>query len=181
MDLHDILHESGQDNSGGLQQEFYFAKLSDIATFPTPIDAPTTPTEKMTISSDFVMKSGKNFHKGYMTWGRGGVSWTLQGPMDGKSFRHNFEFYKPGADEESLSFLSLAKNENLVFIMKDKDGKFRVVGSEGIPAKMDSSEGGTGQTGEDDKGDTITFVSEGANPPYFYSGTIPVAAASGSA
>jgi hypothetical protein len=101
--------------------------------------------------------------------------------MDGKSFRHTFEFYKPGADEDSLAFLSLAKNENLVFVVKDKDGKFRIIGSEGIPAKMESSEGGTGQTGEDDKGDTITFASEGANPPYFYEGSVPVAAASGSA
>jgi len=181
MDLFDIQHQSGQDNTAGLMTEFYFAKLDDIDTFPTPIADPTTPEEKMTISEDFVMKDGKGFHKGYMTWGRGGVSWSLQGPMDGKSFTHNFEFYKPGADKESLAFLSLAKNENLVFIVKDKDGNFRVVGSEGIPAKMDSVDGGTGQSGEDDKGDTITFVSEGANPPYFYEGSVPVAAASGSA
>lgn len=181
MDLFDILHESGQDNTAGLMQEFYFAKLEDIDTFPTPIENPTSPTEKMTVSEDFVMKQDKGFHKGYMTWGRGGLSWALQGPMDGKSFRHTFEFYKPGADEESLAFLTLAKNENLIFIVKDKDEKFRIVGSEGIPAKMDSSEGGTGQTGEDDKGDTITFVSESAHPPYFYDGSVPVASASGSA
>jgi len=182
LDMYDIDYVSGQDNTGGLTQTFYFAKAEDIDSWPT-IATKSTATdydELMKYQGDFTMKAGKRFYKGYLTWGTGELKWDAQGGMDGKSFKQSLEISRPGCDEKALAFLDMVKNANLVFIVLDKDGNYRVLGSEFLAAKLESSAGTTGKTGEDSKADVMTFVSELASPPRFYDGTIPLTEASGS-
>lgn len=180
VDLYDITHIDGAENNPGLKQAFWFARANDILTWPTLATSPTTADEKMKYTGNFTMKSGKRFYKGYMTWNEGGLIWSVQGPMDCKSYKHTLEIFRPGADAEAMALLATIKNDNLVFIVEDRDDVKRVLGTEGISAKLDTSEGGTGKSAEDKKGDTMTFVSEGKTPPYIYAGAIPVTAASGS-
>ena len=180
MDLSDITYTSGQDNTGGLTQEFWFAKASDIATWPTVKTKAlaTTVEELMNYSGNFTMNSGKKFFTGYLTWGTGELKWSAQGPVDSKSFKHSFEFSRPGCNANSLALLDLVKNDNLVFIVLDKDGNKRVLGSEFLSAKLERAEGTTGKSGEDSKADVMTFVSELQGPPRFYVGTVPTTEAS---
>lgn len=176
LDMYDITYASGQDNTGGMTQKFYFAYAEDIATWPTYKDKATAAThdELMTYAGNFIMKTGKRFFEGYCTMDTGEVKWDAQGPIDGKSFKHTYELFRPSADAKALAFLDLAKNANLVIIARDKDANWRVVGSEFMSAKLESSAGTTGKSGEDSKGDTMTFISSLESPPKFYPGTIPV-------
>lgn len=176
LDMYDIEYASGQDNTGGLTQEFYFALAEDILTWPTYSTkaAAATYDELMVYTGIFVMKTTKRFFKGYFTLNTGEVKWDSIGPIDGKSFKHTFELSRPSADAKSLAWLDLNKNANLVIIARDKDGEIRVVGSEFMSAKLESSAGTTGKSGEDLKGDVITFFSELESPPKFYPGAIPL-------
>jgi hypothetical protein len=176
MDMFDIEHESAKDNTGGMTQTFYFAIAEDIETWPTytPKVTATTPEELMNYTGDFVMKTGKRFFKGYCTHGTGEVKFDAIGPIDGKSFKHSIEFFRPGMDAKALAWLDLNKNANLVFLGYDKDDTLLTVGSEKMSAKFESGAGTTGKSGEDSKGATVTFFSELASPPKAYTGTIPL-------
>jgi hypothetical protein len=180
LDLFDTPFASGQDNTGGLTQEWYYAYAEDIETWPTYFskDSATTPEQLMNYAGNFIMKSGKQFHEGYLTWGTGELKWDAQGPMDCKSYKHTFELSRPSADAKILAFIDLVKNANLVIICRDKDGNYRVIGSEFLAAKYETDAGTTGKTGEDYKGDVITFMSELESAPKFYPGVIPVTPAS---
>jgi len=180
LDMFDIKYASMQDNTGGMTQVFYFALAEDILTWPTYSTKAVATTSEllMDYTGNFVMKTGKRFFEGYCTQDTGEVKWDAQGPIDGKSFKHMFELFRPSADAKALAFLDLVKNANLVFIAPDKDGNFRVVGSEKLSAKLESSAGTTGKSGEDSKGDIMTFISSLASPPKFYPGTIPLTDAS---
>lgn len=178
MDLYDIKHTVGSENNPGLKQKFWFARAEDIKTWPTLAENPSTADEKMKYTGNFIMKSGKRFYEGYMTWNEGGLTWELQGKTDCKSYKSQLEVFKPGCDTNTLALLATIKNDNLVFIADDRDDVRRVLGTEGISAKMDTGTGGTGKTAEDEKGNRMTFVTEGKAPPYEYEGTIPTTAAS---
>ena len=180
LDLFGTPYTSGQDNTGGLTQKWYYAYAEDILTWPTysSKDSATTPAELMNYVGNFIMKSGKQFFEGYLTWNTGELKWDAQGPMDGKSSKHTFEASRPSADAAILAFIDLIKNANLVIICLDKDGNYRVIGSEFLSAKYDTDAGTTGKTGEDYKGDVITFVSELESAPKFYPGVIPITPAS---
>lgn len=176
LDMYDLAWASGQDNTGGLTEDWYYAYAEDILTWPTYSDkaTATTPEELMNYVGNFVMKTGKRFFNGYLTMGTGEVKWDGQGPTDCKSSKHSFELSHPGASAKSLGFIDLVKNANLVIIGLDRDGFRRVVGSEKMSAKFDSDAGTSGKSGEDYKGDVITFISELQSPPKFYPGTIPL-------
>ena len=176
LDMFETTYVSGQDNTGGLTQEWFYAYAEDIETWPTYFskDSATTPEQLMNYADNFIMKSGKQFFEGYLTWGTGELKWDAQGPTDGKSFKHTFEFSRPSADAKILAFVDLIKNGNLVVICRDKDGNYRVIGSEFLAAKFDTDAGTTGKTGEDYKGDVVTLMSELESPPKFYPGVIPV-------
>lgn len=180
LDLFDTPHVSGTDNTGGTTQRWYYAYAEDILTWPTyqSKDSATTPEQLMNYAGNFIMKSGKKFFEGYLTWNTGELKWDAQGPIDGKSSKHTFEASQPGANAAILAFIDLIKNANLVIICLDKDGFYRVIGSEFLSAKYDTDAGTTGKTGEDYKGDVITFVSELESAPKFYPGVIPLTAAS---
>jgi len=98
--------------------------------------------------------------------------------MDGKSYKHSFEGSRPGCDTKSLAWLAMNKNANLVIIGRDQDSNLRVVGSEFMAAKFESAEGTTGKSGEDSKADVFVIVSQHADPPRLYAGTIPTTEAS---
>ena len=182
LDLFDTTYTSGQDNTGGLTQKWYYAFAEDILTWPTyvPKATATTPEELMVYADNFIMKPGKRFFEGYLTWNTGELKWDAQGPMDGKSSKHSFEASQPSASAKVLAFIDIVKNANLVIICLDKDGDYRVLGSEFLSAKYDTDAGTTGKTGEDYKGDVVTFVSELESAPKFYPGVIPLTEASGS-
>lgn len=180
LDLYDIEYASGQDNTGGMTQTFYFAYAEDILTWPTYSSKSVAADEDelMNYEGNFIMKPGKKFYKGYCTQDTGEVRWEAQGGIDGKSFKHMFELFRPSSDAKTLAFLDLVKNANLVLIGRDRDGNWRVVGSEFMSAKLESGSGTTGKTAEDVKGDTMVFSTSLESPPKFYPGTIPLTEAS---
>ena len=169
----DILWTDGQDNDAGLASELYYAPLADVATFPAVIAVPTNFDEKVTVSSDFVMQSGKQFFQIYGTLEKGSVISTLVGERDGKSFENMAKFVHPGNKPYLLGFLEYLKNTNLVFIVKELDGQMRIIGSEDLPAKIDAAESTTGEAVADLKHIEITVKSIGRIAPV-YTGTVPL-------
>lgn len=175
MDLTDLLH-SGNDNTGGLFEDWYYADVADVETWPTMAASPTTPADLIKTTSPFVMKTGKKFLHGQTVLNNGEVKWDLIGPRVGKCYKNTLECFVPENSAAKLGAISLMKNKRLVIIGKDRQGIFRIVGSEELPATLDTAPGTTGKSSEDNPGagNTLTFMTESNNPPLIYDDEIPL-------
>lgn len=167
---------AGVKNVGGMVPELYVADIDDILTWPTKAASPTTPADKINYTGAFVMKSTKKFVKIESELGYSEIKWESAGPRKGKGFKHTAEMFVPENSASNLGVLSLLADKDVIVIGKDRTGTFRVVGSQLLPAVLDSAPGTTGKKMEDDPGagTTITFSTEDNDPPAIYTGEIPL-------
>lgn len=176
MDFTDLTRATGLDttNMGGTLQKFYFALADDVETWPSLPASPLTIATAMVLTGNFNMKHGKKFFEGYMTAETGEVRDEQIGDKDGVSHKHIFELFHPGMKDALLGFMRLSNNSDMVFLIPDTDGDYRVVGNENFPARKESSTGTTGKARSDRRGATLTFSSFGSGPAPLYRGTIPL-------
>jgi len=176
MDLLDIQRTAGFKNVGGTYEEFYIADVEDVATWPTKLASPVTPSDRITLTGAFVMKSTKKFVAIKSELGYSEIKWEALGPRGGKGFKHTLETFAPENSANNLGVLSLYADRKVVLIGKDRTGILRVVGSELLPAVLESATGTTGKKMEDDPGagNTIIFSTEDNDPPAIYTGEIPL-------
>lgn len=174
--LRDLSHTDGSDNTAGIQQNVYFAKLEDILTLPKPVLDDSTGSgnlsDLVTISSNIVMKPEKQFYKLYCTLEAGELKNDAQGELDGMSFMNQLEVFLPGSSAEALGFAQWVKNSNLIILVPESDGQVRVLGHEGYPAKLVNMAGTTGKVPADRKGMTYTFKSTRKGPSPIFTGRV---------
>lgn len=178
MELSDINHLGG-DNMPGLVQEVWFAQLSDIDTtqFPTttetdPLSATGSLADLATITGNVVMKEGKDFHKIYVSQNRGSLSHEVQGGSDSKNMLATLEFFHPGTKAAVLGFYRWAMNNNLVFIVIEKDGTKRLFGTPGDPAKISGGSTPNGPEPSGEKGNIFTFQCVNPGPVPIFTGKV---------
>ncbi|RIV20540.1 hypothetical protein DYU11_21075 [Fibrisoma montanum] len=127
LDYKDLLGPEGTEvNMGGVAQICYFARIDDIKTFATPAAAPAN---QYVLTTPHVMKTGKLFHKLYITQDTGEVDFGSNGEQDGMSFKPTFKAFYPGITDDALQFINDIKNDKLLFIVELPDGKMLQLGS----------------------------------------------------
>jgi hypothetical protein len=178
IDLTDIEHEDGDDNTAGIGQHIYVAKAADIETLPEPIQPSSTGTgslsDLVTITDPIVMKAGKAFRKVYCTLEKGQLDHEGQGEMDGQSFMNKLKFFIPGTKAEALGFAQWAKNSSLIFLVPELDGQIRLLGHKTYPAKAVPGTGSTGAKSADLKGTEFNFQSARKGPAPIFEGVVQV-------
>ncbi|NCD40938.1 MAG: hypothetical protein EOL88_02485 [Bacteroidia bacterium] len=170
----DLLWSDGTENMGGLKTIGYYALWADIDEFPSFPAAPATAADEVTLEGNFRMKTGKYWKKLYSTMETSELIDENQGEWDGQSFVHKATIFFPGTKAEALGFAKLANNSNMVFIFDElSGGNRRVIGSEGIPAKVKPSFT-TGKATADRKGMTMEIQCYGYTPAPLYDGVIEI-------
>lgn len=167
-------------NMGGLIQEVYFGFHADVLNWPTKPLNPSTLEANAVLTGELVMKTGKRLFSLYITDDTGEFSIEPVGEIDGKSFVEHLTLFSPGLQKKLLGFMNAAKNENLVFIVKDSDGQTYIMGDSLRPAVYAGAPDGFG-TGKETaarKGISMEFTYKTANI-YVYTGTIPLTEALG--
>lgn len=176
MDFTDINKDLNEGNNmGGIAQVAYFCKWDDVQTFPSLPSSPANLAANGTLTGDLVMKTGKKMNKIYITDDTGEFEIEPVGETDGKSFVKHLRLFNPGLKASLLGFMNYAKNENLVFIVKDNDGQFYLMGDDTRPATYVGAPDGAG-TGKETaarRGISMEFQykTKGA---YTYTGSIPL-------
>lgn len=167
------------ENMGGLIQTVYFGYHADVAAFPTKPDSPTTLETCAALTGDLVMKAGKRLFEMYITDDTGEFKIEPVGEVDGKSFVSHLTLFHPGLSKKILGFMNAAKNENLVFIVKDSNNNVFLMGDELRPAVYAGSPdgGGTGKTTAARAGMSAEFTYKTSNI-FVYTGNIPLTEAS---
>jgi hypothetical protein len=162
-------------NMGGIAQVAYYCAWDDVLTFPTKPTAPATIEENGTLTGNIVMKTGKQLFEIYITDDTGEFEIEPVGEVDGKSFVTHLRLYNPGLKKKILGFINWAKNENLVFIVKDNDGQYYLMGDDTRAAIYQGAPDGSGTSKETAgrRGISMEFTYKTANV-YTYTGTIPL-------
>lgn len=162
-------------NMGGIAQTVYYGAWADVESWPTVPSSPATIEDNGTLTGNLVMKTGKQLFEMYITDDTGEFEIESVGERDGKSFVTHLRLFNPGLKKKLLGFINWAKNENMVFIVKDNDGQYYLMGDETRPATFEGAPDGAG-TGRETaarRGISMEFVYKTANV-YTYTGTVPL-------
>jgi len=159
----------GRYNPGGITQVFY-GYQEDFLSFPALADPETATTLESLVNyaTAVVMKPGKQLFQLYCTLEEGEIKSTLAGPRDGKGYENTLEISFPGSEAEFLGFKASAANRQLIFFVKEKNGKVRVLGNIEDPAYFDADDSTSGKKIADGRVSKLTFKSSGATPAPIY-------------
>lgn len=168
-------------NMGGTAQVVYYCAWTDVSTYPTKPSSPADIEANGVLTGDLTLKAGKKMYEIYITDDTGEFEIETVGERDGKSFVTHLRLFNPGLKKKILGFMNWAKNENLVFIVKDNDGQYYLMGDDTRPATYEGAPDGAGTSRETAgrRGVSMEFVYKTANV-YVYDGNIPLTEAASS-
>jgi hypothetical protein len=171
-----VTYPQGRYNPAGITK-VWWALAADIATFPTldtPDDVGATFSSLVSYDEAIVMKTGKKFEELYCTLEEGELKSVFVGNRDGKGKENTLEISFPGNDAPFLGFEAFVANRpDLVFLVREKNAKVRVLGSPEDPAYLDTGDATSGKKIADGRKNVLTFKASGATAPPLY--TLPVA------
>lgn len=173
--LKEIKKTPGIANMPGLGRIHYYTYLNDVLSIPKPLgfDLATSLEEMSVISSSIEMKPGKYMHPIYCTAETGGLKGESQGERDCKSVKRTATIHFPQLTAEVMGLSAAIINSDMLVLVKDRDGRFRMLGSEDYPAEIAPSDD-TGTSSTDKKGIDFVISDVGAGPAPIYEGDIPL-------
>lgn len=169
MNAKAILWPQGRYNPGGINQ-VYYGYQEDFLSFPVLADPETATTLEslVTYATAITMKATKQIFPLYCTVEEGEIKSTLVGPRDGKGYENMLEISFPGSEAEFLGFKASAANRQLIFFVKEKNGKVRVLGNLEDPAYLEADDSTSGKKIADGRTSKLTFKASGATPAPIY-------------
>lgn len=177
LDGDDILNDDKCNSESGLTVEAHYAFASDIDTpFPTPppVDASTTTYDQLiTVTDDFVMKTGKYFHKLEGDLDAPNLTIESVGNLNNLSAVSRYVFRQSGFNPKLHGWLNANLNRDMVFRVYDRNGNARLVGHKGLYAKIESIKYESGKASADDNYIEFTVYAPGGIA-YIHTGLIPL-------
>lgn len=168
---------SDEVNAGVSEVGVYAASIAEFATIEKPDDLNTvdaTLESIATIAAAHTFKDATNggFHKLQINPDSGMVETAQLGEKGNLSFQNSFTFALRGTAAKVAGYARKYKNEPMIFIVKEKNGDVKQIGSENAPAYMSEVAGGSGQAPGDVK-QTQFIIRDSQNyPAPEYAGTI---------
>lgn len=153
----------GASRSPGIRKRVYFIPKKDIVKWPA--------VSAGKLTGDFTLASGKYWNFMDLVVNDSKFNAESQGEYPNKTFRQHGEFFYPGLESDITDFETKAINDDLVYIVQQSSGDFKVLGSEAYPTDTNcSSDSGSGAT--DKIGVTITPECDALTDLLIYSGAI---------
>lgn len=156
----------------GIRGKVYFTKKSNIVKWPTiPETAVTKMAELATYKDNFTLAADKNWLCIDILSTESSVTSESQGEHPSKTFINKVSLKHSGNDAEAAGFCRMANADDLVFLIQQRGGAFRVIGNEMFDANAKpSQESGSKET--DSSGTKIDIEVSDVCPAPFYAGTI---------
>lgn len=173
FEIEDLASADECQKEGGMKVKFHYALAKDVETVPEPDPLAATYAESVTVTTDFVMKTGKYFREAEGEMEQLQLMSESQGELGSLSAKNDYNFLYRGTSKQMVGFLNAVKNAYLYLIVEDLHGNKRMLGQVGLPAKISSFSEDSGKAVADAKGIAFTVYAPG-KLPYFYEGAIPV-------
>lgn len=151
-----------------------FDTIQDVKAICSDSETPAANfTELAEITASHVMKAGKKLRKVTFTTETGAIKTTQIGEKGRRLFENTFELEVPGSEANLLGFSRYIKNQKLiVFIEEFGSGRVRQIGSNRLPAWVESQEGGIEAAVEGKNAITYIFKDKSLGHAPIYSGDL---------
>lgn len=168
----DMAWKNGQTNLPGLRKNIYFISTDNIKKWPVLEDSDDA-VENSTYKGSFELETDAVFTKLEVIQRKNSLESNSQGPKESRTVLNKLPVTHAGTEEEAVSFQKKANRDNLIFIVQDMKGKFRVIGSAMFETETKVSiKLGSDATSE--KGTSIELEATDSCLP-FYTGSIMTA------
>lgn len=174
--LKDVRNCQGKKSLPGLRRTIYLASVRDIVTYPKMPDRNKEgmSLEKIPVyDGNFDLVTGKHFIRIDIINNDGQVQVEQQGTFGSRTFHVTATVNAPGTEEEITGLISEVLNDEVIVLYQQRNGKFRVVGSEAFPAIVNPTQS-TGQSATDTNQTTLEIVADDEYPAPFFVGKIAV-------
>lgn len=161
----------GQKKLPGIRDYVYAASKRDILTYPEVSDEPASLAEAVTAKGDFTLAADKYFVKVGIVKDDGQIQVENQGTDGAKTFKNTASFSIPGTEEEASGFIDQMNNDEMIFLVPQRNGKFRIIGSEDFSPELTLGQD-TGKTATDANTTTVQAEATDLHPAPFYAGKI---------
>jgi hypothetical protein len=174
MNFEAIEFQEGQSNLGGLKPVGYYGFISEATTIPEVPEEPADLEAVSAIANNIVMDSGKTMFPMYGTLEKLNLKGEQQGERDGRSNKITLTWFIPGHHKENLGAARYFPKRRMFFIVRDQEGRYRLVGNTSFPAEVAATDD-TGTAVGDLKGVTYEISTYSDGPAPIYEGEIPSA------
>ncbi len=175
VDLYDsVLHCAGAKILPGVREKAYYIKKSNIVTWPTlpAIAGTATFATLASYSGNFTLASDKTWHRIDLTPAQtSNVQCTSQGEAPSKSFNNVASLVVPGTEEEVSALARLLNNDDVVVLVPQRNGKYRVIGNSAYHTNVTVTQT-TGAASTDAATTTLEVSCTDECPAPFYPGNI---------
>ena len=172
----DIEFCQGQKSLPGVRDYAYGIAKKDIVTWPTitregKSDLGTIPV----LTGAFTLAADKTWHRLDLIPDQSDIKTESQGNYGAKTFKVTATLVCPGTEEDITGYIAEANNDKMVYLVPQRNGKFRMIGSEGFTPTLTLSQD-TGKSATDANQTTITAEVTDEYPAPFFTGTIKTSA-----
>jgi hypothetical protein len=167
----------GQIQTPGIRGKVYFSPKRNIVTFPTRRDASDDDVDASKLSilvGNFVLAAGKFWKEIDVLTDKSPITAESQGSKPSRTSLNKGTFFYPGTEEEAASFAVLAQNSDYVYLIQQRNGKFRVIGNDMYQTDTKVSQT-LGDNATSEMGTKIEVECTDVCPAPFYEGQIVTA------
>lgn len=168
----DLDWTEGKVNLPGIKRDVYRIAKRDIVGWPTlPADFVTSMGELVTYVGDFTLAALAKWQKISALVDKSPVDGKSQGSKPSKTFINSLTIQHQSVDEDASGHAKQANNDDSVYLVQTKAGKWRVFGNDmyETDTSFDQKLGGSPT---DEMGTTMTITVTDLAPGLFYTGEI---------
>lgn len=169
-----LVHCKGETVLPGLRPEAYCISKSQIVTYPKlPAfgDEGATMSTMAVYTGDFGLAADAVFHKIDILDSKSNQTSSSQGEKPSKTFVVSATLKYAGNNEAAAGFCRIANADDMIFIVRQRDGKFRVIGNEMFETNVNPSQD-SGMAVTDESGTTLEISTTDVCPAPFYTGKL---------
>lgn len=178
LDIYDSLeHCLGETVLPGLRQQAWGIPKSQILGWPTlpdPHDEAATMGSIATYKGDFTLAADAKFFSIDILDTASNIKSESQGNVPSKTFLNTLTLKYAGNNAEAAGFCRLANSDDLLYIIQQRDGKFRILGNEKFRTDTKTSQD-SGMEVTDASGTQFEITVTDIAPAPFYEGKFKTA------
>jgi hypothetical protein len=165
----------GAVNLPGIYPVVYAIDKRSIVAWPTRGAATAENVGALvTYTGNFQLAVGAKFRKVGVIVDKSPITSASQGAKPSKSFLNTGTLVHQGVEEEATAFAQQANNDDLVYVFRAKNGKYRILGNEMFQTDTAIAQN-LGGAATDEMGTTLTVTVTDLSPAPFYTGEITTA------
>lgn len=156
----------------GIRRRLYYTAKSNVTNWPKLQTDEFGRATSATLQGDFELAAEKVFHHIDVLVNDSGLTSEAQGEKPSQTQLNKLVAVHPAVDEAATMAAAYLNNNDVVAIVQDMDGKYRVIGNEkwqgNATVAQDNGQGATGKATT-----TINIEHTDVIPAPFYTGSIP--------